>query len=192
MMDNIGGSRQDQWSLLANETIRLSVILFSSWSGLLPVSLRNKELKGFLTKCYNEMAQDKCYLFWAISTGVHFYIMQTSNICPASLFFIFVQLFYTFLICHECVDFPSGLPLYLITVFLFCAKHFCSILLKSEEVSSAWGWLETATAANIGCDPFSECVSTRCKGEYASKQESVEDCVSRGSPFGKLVSAYVY
>ncbi len=53
------------------------------------------------------------------------------------------------------------------------------------------GW-ETATAANMGCDPFSERVSARCKGEKASKQESVEDCVSRDSPFGKLVSAYVY
>lgn len=53
------------------------------------------------------------------------------------------------------------------------------------------GW-ETATAANIGCDPFSERVSARCKGEKDSKQESIEDCVSQGSPFGKLVSAYVY
>lgn len=51
---------------------------------------------------------------------------------------------------------------------------------------------ETATAANIGCDPFSQRVSARCKGKKASKQESIENYVSRGSPFGKLVSAHVY
>lgn len=70
-------------------------------------------------------------------------------------------------------------------------KRFCSILLKFLQPEVGMGW-ETATAANIGCNPFSERVSARCKGEKASKQESVEDCVSRGSPFGKLVSAYVY
>lgn len=145
---------------------------------------------------------DKCHLFWSISTAVHlfwFYItMQTFKYLYNTVLYLlkFYVIIFPEFVTNMLTFHPNSL--YLALYILFCAWSWKAFLLNSAKMCRSffslrlvWVW-ETATAANIGCDPFSERVSARCKGEKASKQESIEDCVSRGSLFGKLVSAYVY
>lgn len=90
---------------------------------------------------------DKCHLFWSISTAVHFFWFYITMQClynsVLSLFKFFSILIFPEFVTNMLTFHPDSLYLGLFRTRYFVldrGKGFCSILLKCEEVSSAWGW----------------------------------------------------